>query len=1219
MRKKQIILSLAILPMLSITSAAQDFVDLTSSQMRIDTLLPKVSHLIALPKSYQDSTYSVRLQYPEYTPLTRKQRRKYSRLTGNKLAPSAPVLQLSTYRERTNATLGIEFTPIVTHNNRLCYLSSFRPVLVSTAKPQPTANDTLSAPIQSVSASRNGIIQPVKATAMTSADTYAANSVLRQGRWAKIRVSETGIHKLTSDVIRQAGFSDISKVKIYGYGGALVPEKLTQDYLREHDDLKEIATCTIDNIKYFYAQGPVSWASATATKRTRNNYSDYGYYFITESSDTPLSCSEEQLLQQVSNSADAHHFLYEKDQYAWAEMGRNLFDGTAITPGNSMTVNVVIPAGNTSAGIQVAVSGKKDGKNNAAYRITCGKNTIDGIMSFGEYFAANIATRTFTVNDLDAYPKDESGATLYPVTVEATNATTTLRIDYVSAFYATPATPNTLASGSYPTAQYYCNITNQNLHADSPVDLIIIIPTSQKLREQAERLAECHRTYDGMTTRIVPADELYNEFSSGTPDISAYRRYLKMFYDKATDNNELPKHVLLFGDAMWDNRMRTLSPTLYSPDNYLLCYETEDSYNSITSTAIDDFITILQDGKTVHADSNTGRDATLQFDIGVGRIPVVQSGEAKNVVDKIIQYISGATAGAWQNEIMFMGDDGDNNSHMSNINSNADDVMERSPGYIVRKVMLDAYEKQSSAAGDTYPIATETVKKQQNNGALIMNYGGHSSWTLLSHEKLLVLSDFATFKGSNLPLWFTAGCETVPFDGTVNTLGETALLNANGGAVAFIGTVRTVNETQNSMIDKAFMKHVLSYDNNGKPLAIGEALRLAKNDLVTGKAGVGTDLSVNKHHYTIIGDPAMSLALPTQTAVIDYINDIPADEQSLLKGNSTVNIRGHIATRNGEPNTSFNGTANILIRDTKQEITCRGNDTKNNTRFIYTDRPGTLYKGTCTVSNGQFTFTFKMPRDISDSDGQGLITVYALDPANRISANGECGNFSAQDWEDVSNDMIGPSIYAYLNNPSFTNGAAVGRTPFFVAEITDNDGINATGNSLGHNMELIIDGQASMTYDITDNFMFDANSYTCGQTYYVLPPLSNGSHSLSFKAWDLLGNSNSVSLAFNVVKGLQPEVTDINVAPNPVKDSATFYVTHDMQGSAANIFIDIIDPSGRIVEILQWEDVFSETNRTTTYRWTPSGISRGLYMYRVRVSCDGSDFVSQTKKLIIAQ
>lgn len=1194
MRKELIITGMALLPLTSSILSAQDFVSVSQPLLRMDSVMPKVSHFISLSEGYKDSTYNVQLLYPEYTPLNRKQRRKYRKLNGSKAAPQSPSIELTTYQERKNGTLEIEFNPIVTNNGKLCYLSSYKPVVVANAK----------------------------ATALTRADdaessqTYAENSVLREGRWAKIRVSKTGIHQLTADVIRRAGFSDISKVKIYGYGGAIIPELLTQNYLKEHDDLKEIATYSANGAKYFYAQGSVSWDSKTAAKRNRNFYSDYGYYFITETSDAPLTCTEEELLKQVTDANDAYHFIYENDRYAISQTGRNLFDSKEITYGTAQQLNVVIPAGNTSADIQVAIGMVKQ-SGNAYYRIICGSQTSSGNALFPEYYNGNYATRTFHVTDLDQYPKDENGATLYPITIEATSANAKLHLDYVSAYFDTPQTPAAIASGAYPAAEYYCNITNQNLHADSPVDNIIIIPTSQRLREQAERLGEIHKKYDNMSYRIVPADELYNEFSSGTPDISAYRRYLKMFYDKANSSSEMPKHVILFGDGIWDNRMNTLSSTSYNADNYLLCYETESSFYTVTSTAIDDFITVLQDNMTVQADSYNGVGSSLQFDIAVGRIPVVQEGEAKNVVDKIEHYVSSAANGSWQNEIMFIGDDGDGNSHMKNIDDNAEDIMQRFPGYNIKKVMFDAYVKTTTSTGDSYPEVKAAVTKQQNDGALIMNYGGHASWVGLAHEKMLLISDFQKFKGSNYSLWFTAACETVPFDGTASTLGEQALLNSSGGAIAFVGTVRTVMEADNAKIDKAFMRHVLDHDSEGRPLTIGEAMRQAKNDLVRGNTTAGTDRSINKHHYLIIGDPAMALALPKDKIIIDYINETPASEVEKVQGNSVVNVRGHVANNNNETVSDFNGTADILIRDSRQTITGRGNDPDTDALFTYYDRPSTLFKGTCNITDGQFAFTFRLPRDIYNDGETGLITMYAIDATRNTAANGECGSFMAEGWADADNDFVGPSIHAYLNTPSFTNGGTVGLTPFFVAEVADDDGINVSNSSLGHNMELIIDGKTSMTYDVTDNFQFDSNSYVSGQTYYVLPALTPGYHSLSFKAWDILGNSNSISLDFRVAKGIQPTIGNVRVSPAIISDEATFYVTHDMQGSEASVFIDIIDTSGRVVEVLHWDDILSEKNSTTSYRWTPDGLSKGLYLYRVRMSCNGSDYVSTTQKLII--
>ncbi len=1190
-------------------SLAHDFVDLTNRQLQIDSILPTVSHFFALPSNYKDSVYSISFDYPEYQRLTKKQRRAYKHITRSNDAPLSPALSFSTYEERKRGTLEVEFCPIVSHEGHLSFLKSYRPTLTSTANSQ----STMAKSAQTITLAAD---DEISESTQDSASVYASQSILRSGNWAKIRVSETGIHRLTSDVIRRAGFTDMSKVRIFGYGGALVPETLTQDYIREHDDLQEVATYTLDDEKYFYAQGPVSWDSNTSQKRTRNPYSDYGYYFITADDAEPLTCTEEELIDKYNSSTDAHHFLYENDDYAWAQIGRNLVDATTITSDNPMTVNVIVPKGNTQANVQVAITSGGGG----SYRITCVNTTTGTFSTAGTYDKALWTTRTFNVTLPDSLAKDADGNTILPLTIESTNASVTLRLDYVSAYFSTVDSLSALSSASCPAADYYCNITNQNLHAHTPVDLLIIIPTSQKTLAEATELGELHKEYDGMTYRVVPADEMYNEFSSGTPDISAYKRYLKMFYDKASDASGMISHVLLFGDAMWDNRMNTLSSSLYSPDDYLLAYETENSYNDISSTAIDDFITVMQDGKTVHADSNEGRDSNLQFDVAVGRIPVVQSADAQTVVDKISHYITSSPAGQWQNEMMFIGDDGDENSHMKNINDNADDVMAASPGYHVKKVMLDAYEMESTSTGNTYPVASEEIKTQQNDGALIMNYGGHASWSLLSHEKILVLSDFMSFKGTNYSVWFAAACETVPFDGTTTTLGEAAILNADGGAVAFIGAVRTVLETYNTQIDKRFMAHVLERDSLGNTPTIGEALRLAKNDLVRGNTSVGIDRSVNKHHYTIIGDPAMRLATPRYTVVVDSINNSGAEQVDTIAGNSTVYVKGHIETGSGMMASSFNGEANILVRDAEQTIVCRQNNASEaSTAFTYVDRPGTLYKGTCEVVEGNFSFAFKMPRDISNDGGTGLITIYAKDDTNSVAANGESSAFVAQGWEDVLNDNVGPSIYAYLNNTSFRNGDVVNRTPYFVAELSDKDGINATGASVGHNLELTVDGQADLTYDLDANFVFDTGSYTSGQTYYVLPTLDAGSHSLTFRAWDLLGNSNSVSLSFSVAVGVRPEITAVYVTPNPVTDVATFYVTHDQQGSEATVKIEIIDPAGRLVDVLQWNDTFSASSPTTSYRWTPSGVSRGLYLYRVKVSTDGSDYAEKTQKLIIAQ
>ena len=1158
-------------------ASAQDLYKLSPSE--IDE---PINSFLSLPANYKDSVYKMRILYPDYKPLKRKAARKYRRkMAAEKLSlPETPAISYDLFVDRKDATMRASFNPIVERNSKLYKLTDFDPFWISASKDTEVDN------------AQNAARGFTRASSLTaSSSVYASSSRLASGSWAKIRVSETGICRLSSDVISEAGFSDISKVKIYGFGGALVPELLTQDWIASHDDLPEVAVCPKDGQLYFYAYGPVSYESNTITSRTRNPYSDYGYYLITQNDDARKECSEQDLLNTAATNAAAYHDLYEKDEYAWHEMGRELVGAEDVQ--SSKTVTLAIPDNPGTITVTAVLTASE--KTN--YSVTANDGSKNGVI------------RTNTSEQITMFETATfqcSGSGSLPVTITCSSGGP-IKIDYILATFSNPKGYSALST-AYPAAEFVGAVPNQNHHADDVVDLVIIIPTSRKLYTQAKRLGDLHASHDGMSYRIVPADELYNEFSSGTPDVSAYRRYLKMFYDRNNDGGV--KNVLLLGDCIWDNRMKTLSGQ-YSPDDYLLVYETYNSYDKTRAIPIDDFITILQDEMTVHADGKS--QSNMQMDCGVGRIPVTTDVEAKYVVDKIVDYVEKSPSGTWQNGVTFIGDDGDENSHMKFINDLADDLIAKG-GYNVKKIMADAYVLKKTATGNRYPDVEKLVKQLQNEGQLIMNYGGHGSWTQLSHEKILTLDDVKNFKGENYSMWIMAACETMPYDYTRTTLGEQLLLNKDGGSIITYGAARAVYETYNSKIDKYMMEYIVDYDVNGKPYTVGEAQRRAKNQMIKDQV----DMTVNKHHYAILGDPAMALAIPTHRVKVDRINGVSADQNIQIKALSNVTVEGHIETLDGQPASSFNGTLSSTVKDAQQKIICRG-QTDADERFQYDDYDSNIFAGTTNVQGGQFNFTFRVPKDIYDENTNGLIVLYAYDENNKVSANGTDSSVYPYGTAEAVNDSIGPSIHSYLNTPSFINGGNVGRTPFFVAEINDVDGINVAESSLGHYMELIVDGDASMTFDLNDNFTFNADSYTSGTTWYVLPNLSLGKHSLTFRAWDVLNNSSLVSLDFNVVKGFEPTIDDVFVSPNPSKvgESVTFYVTHDLQGSEAEVNIDIIDMTGRIVGQLQWSDTFSATKPTTTYKWPVSGLSQGMYLYRVRLSCDQSKFVSKTKKLLI--
>lgn len=1162
-------------------ASAQRFFNLTADEVKVDSVLPHFTYSIPLPDNYSDSLYTVSIKYPEYVDMTVKDIAAYNRLSGAALPSQVTPLQYTSLNRR-KASLVVTFSPLVFRDNKYQALASFM----------------LDIKAKALERSGRKVHALTRATLDASA-IYADHSVLASGRWAKIRVSETGVHELTSSVIRSAGFSDISKVKIYGYGGNLQNEQLCAADLANTDDLHEVPQCIIGGKHLFYAKGPVSWSSNIVAKRTRNPYSDYGYYFITEGNEAPTTVDSTSFVTSFYPSTDDYHSIYEVDGYSWYHGGRNLFDNTSISLNGQQKVVLTNPSTGTSGNLTVNVTA---GSTSEALILRNGNILgTQTITVSSEYEKGGQSSATYRFSDWNIGASDT-------ITIQCSSGGP-VRLDYVSVAWGSPKVAPSLSS-TFPSAQYVYNITNQDHHADDIADMVIIIPTSQKLLTQAERLKTHHERHDTLRVNIVPADELYNEFSSGTPDANAYRRYLRMLQDRATTEADMPKYLLLFGDCVWDNRMLTTDCRNLDADDYLLCYESENSFSRTKCYVSDSWMGILAEGAG-------GRPTREQQDVAVGRFPVTSSAEAKILVDKVINYVTNSNAGAWQNTLVMMGDDGNQNVHMKDENEVADVISSLYPGYLVRKVMWDAYTREASSTGNTYPEVTTLLKQYHTNGALIMDYAGHGSETQLSHESVLRITDFAEFRNENLPLWVTASCDIMPFDGTTATIGETAILNGKGGAVAFYGTTRTVYTNYNKLINQAFLKHVLSMT-DGKPTTIGEAHRLAQNELV-----LGLDQTENHLQYSLLGDPAMALNIPSYTVVLDSINGIAVnsnDSIATLKAGSIARMTGHV-----EGDIAFQGTVTATVRDKKELVTCKLNDTTDDgaeEAFTYYDRQKTLYQGTDSVRQGAFAFSFAVPKDIDYTLGYGLVNLYAVSNDKQIMAHGACDNFYVGENESWKNDSIGPAVYCYLNSPSFVDGGKVNTTPYFVAEISDKNGISTSGNGIGHDLLLTIDGEMTKTYNLNDNFAYDFGSFTRGSTHFSIPELSEGIHTLQFRAWDILNNSSTVTLHCHVVKGLTPTLFSVSVTENPAKTSTTFIISHDRTGTDMDVMIEVFDTSGRILWKHSEQGVPTSSAYTVNWDLTVDGgrpLNTGVYLYRVNIATDGSKYASKAQKLIVVR
>ena len=1160
--------------MVFVSSYAEDFINLSDNELKIDTVLPYYTYFHRIGKNYADSVYEVLLEYPEFADMTKDEVMRYKELSGD--APLGEMPQIDQYIsvDRRKGNLNISFCPLVYRDKKYQKLTSFKLVVQGSA----------------ISSSKQRL------KTMASAERYADHSLLSSGRWMKIAIPSTGIYQLTSSDIQKAGFSDLSKVRVFGYGGNVQPEVLTGDYLRATDDLMEVPVYTIGGKKLFFADGPVSYESISSEKRTRNTYSDYGYYFLTEA-DSALTADSASLAQEYYASGNSYHYLHEKDQYSWYDAGRNFFEKELLTSSNEGKYTIKAPAGCTEGKMTIGVT--YDAVP-VAYDVYVNDRKVSSqkiTSSLSTYYNAG---EVFCILDLDSLREEN--------TVRLKVTTGSIRLDYICQQYDKPF-PLADFTSTFPAPEYLGFIDNQDLHADSNYQMVIIIPEDQTVLAQANRLKDIHEEMDGIRVKVVSADKLYNEYSSGTPDANAYRRYLKMLYDKAgEDESQMPQSLLLFGPCAWDNRMVINDWTTIDPASYLLCYESENSFSEVDAYVMEDYFGLLDDGE---GDRHTSGDTP---DIGIGRIPTNSADEAEKVVDKIISYMKNENAGDWQNTICMIADDGNNNLHMEDTEDILKTLYNKYVGYDFKRVYVDAYNRVTSATGNSYPDVTKLLKEQMQKGALMMNYTGHGNPSQLSHEQILLRTDFEENSTSCLPLWFTASCDIMPFDTRKENHGTASLLNPNGGAIAFVGTTHTVFSDRNKKINKLFSTYVLEHV-DGKVNTIGEALRKAKNELVVGRQ----DLTANKLNYALLGDPAMRLACPSLKIVIDSINGEPTHSAvCTLKAGSVARLTAHLE-RNDSTVGNFNGIATAIIKDSEETITCHDWDGCG-TQFSYQDHTNSVFIATDTVINGRMNFNAIIPLDINYSDQNGVITLYAVNTENTLMANGEFTGYVLNGSDDIVNDSIGPNIYCYLNSPSFVDGGNVNPTPYFYAEINDDDGINTSNGGIGHGMTLIIDGDMYQTYDLNDYFSYDFGTYTSGTLAYSIPELTPGPHQLLFRAWDILNNSSTVELTFNVLQSLASKVYEIWATKNPASSSTQFVLVYDRPGTAVDITFEVFDILGRKI----WQKAETNINTNGTYYMTwnledssHNAVSTGVYLYRAKITCNGATETLKAKKIIV--
>ena len=760
-----------------------------------------------------------------------------------------------------------------------------------------------------------------------------------------------------------------------------------------------------------------------------------------------------------------------------------------------------------------------------------------------------------------------------------------------------------VAQKSWRKPEYVGKVANQNLHALRNKDYVIICPA--EFKDAALRLAKKHEEVDHITWAVVTAEEVYNEFSSGTPDVTAYRCLMKMLYDRALGSKtQQPKNLLLMGSASYDNR-NLLGEKSGVPQ--LLVYEAKNSTEETKAYGTDDYCGFMADNAGIDTKGNFN-ETKARMDLGVGRLPVRTLEQANQVVDKLCRYMDNKVLGKWKSQICFLADDGDSGLHIETADEGAEVLRKENPNFVVNKIYLDAHTQEVNAAGERYPLAKNQFDNLMTNGVLFMNYSGHGGYNNITNEMFMSTNDIRNMSNTNQGFWFLATCSFSHYDGGVPSAGEEAVLNPYGGAIGVLSACRTVYATQNEILNTNLCDTLFGHkDAFSYYMTLGEAVRCAKN-----MPNLYGDL--NKMPYVLLADPALRLNYPT-----DYEIRTTSDLDT-LRALTVHTIQGYVADETGDTATWFNGPMDITIWDKMQQMITNDNDETNEDakkRLKFNDYPNVLFSGVTTIVDGKFEFTFNVPKDIRYNYGNGRIAYYAYDQETRGEGVGHFEDFVVGGSSTVEIvDTIGPELEIYLNHPLFADGDKTYEFPHFFANIYDENGINTVGSGIGHDLMMVIDEDPTMTYVLNDYFQAENNSYQRGRVSYKMPEMEEGAHRMTFRAWDMFNNSSTAALNFHVVKGMAPTLYQVVAYPNPVSASGVlhFQIDYDQPHEVIMTEIRVYNLSGQLIK------EFAQTG-ANGIQWDLSqmNILPGIYIYQVKIKTLTSEFVSKTGKIIISK
>ena len=752
-----------------------------------------------------------------------------------------------------------------------------------------------------------------------------------------------------------------------------------------------------------------------------------------------------------------------------------------------------------------------------------------------------------------------------------------------------------IGNDNFKTPSKPVEIANSNIHGFRDGAKLIIV-TPKDFKDQALRLQAFKQNHPKLNipTYVADIDQIFNEFSCGMQDVSGLRNFIKYAYNNWTIK---PENVLLLGDGTYDYKNIE-----GNNNNYIIPWETENYLNQIDSYPMDDFYVEISNN-------------SLLVDMGIGRINANSLDDAKNAVDKIIEYESKTDKGNWQNLITMVADDQwttdgyEGNDHVDQSETLSNDHIPKS--FDINKIYLGAYPTVITSIGRSKPGVTVDLIKAVNNGTLLVNFIGHGSPELWTHERIFENSSTIPQLTNNNYFFLTAAtCDFGHFDMTTAQCGsELLVLKAGSGAIGAFASARPAWSGNNSDLDNLLYDNLLNSqrDTLNLPITIGKAYfnsKFVRN-------------GENDQKYNLFCDPSLRLDIPQYSASFDSINGISLatfTNDVKIKALSNTKINGTIKKVDNTSWTNYNGEGILTIFDSQRSMPLAEQD-----NYPIAVQGGIIFRGRISITNGKFNSGFMVPKDISYDNNNGKVVLLfygnsgdGLAYTNRVIIGGT-------DTTAVNNNK-GPDINIYFDDVTYNNSYLVNPDSKLIVRLSDSYGLNTTGTGIGHKIEGILNDDQNNPIDFTNYFTGDLDAGgKSGQVVYQFNQLNQGHYKLQVKAWDVFNNFSTAITYFDVVSGNGLEVSDVYNYPNPFFGKTTFTFQQNL-AKQLDVKIKVFTVAGRMIREI---DKYGVNEKFVTVEWDGRDqdgnfIANGAYFYKVILkSTDGQFSKSVIGKLAV--